>query len=76
MTGNIAVVTKGKEGGRVHLQRGSMRVGGGLLCTLMVVVVIGIYANVKTHGIVCPAPINFIICKGKMFLNQSNYTRM
>ena len=33
------------------------KVGGGeLFCTLTVVVVIGVYANVKTHGIICLLP--------------------
>lgn len=30
--------------------------GGELFCTLTVVVVIGVYANVKTHGIICLLP--------------------
>lgn len=39
--------------------------GGELFCTLTAVVVIGIHADVKTHGIVSPPPqkVRFIICK-------------
>lgn len=58
-TENRSVVVKGREEETVQMQRGGTRERGGgceLFCTPTVVVVIGIYANVKTPGIICPLP--------------------